>query len=122
MEQAAEHPDAIDQKAAIRGIVAATLGDTAVHSQAVPTGQVVLLSQDQHAIIHPMERPRTHEPFEIVLGGVIGHRVIVDAHPALIGGTIPNGFLGLPIGPFLAAAQEGQAIAGFQRDRRATHP
>lgn len=42
-EQAAEHPDAIDQETAIGGIVTPALTNTAIHPQAVPAGQAVLL-------------------------------------------------------------------------------
>lgn len=62
-EQAAEHPHTIDQETAVGRIVTTTLRDTAIHPQAVPAGQVVILSQAQHAIIHLVERLRTHESF-----------------------------------------------------------
>jgi hypothetical protein len=120
LEQAAEDSNAIDQKTAVGRIVAPALADTAVHPQTIPAGQLVLLRQGQHAIIHLVERLGPHEPFQIVLGGVVGHGMIVDPHPALIGFTIPHRFLGLPIGPFLPAAQKGQTIGGLQRDGMAS--
>ncbi len=116
LQQAAEHPDAIDQQTGVGRIVAATLGDGAIHPQAVPAGQVVLLRQDQHPIVHPMQRLGPHKSFQIVLGGMIRHGMLVHPDPALIGVAIAHRFFGLAIGPFLPPAQEGQAVARLERD------
>ncbi len=113
-ERTAKYSDAIDQEAAVGRIMAPTLTDTAIHAQAVAASQAVFVRQHQHAIIHLVERLGSHKPFQIVLGRMVRHRVIVNPCPALIGLTIPNGFFGLPIGPFLPSAQEDEPIAGFQ--------
>jgi hypothetical protein len=116
LEQAAEDANAIDQEAAVGGIVAAALGHGAVHAQTIAAGQPVLLRQDQHAIIHLMQGLWTYASFQIVLSTVIGHGMIVEPHPALVHWTVSDGLFRLPIRPPFSAAQEGQAIAGFQRE------
>ncbi len=107
LEQAAEHPHAVDQEATVGRIMAAALGHAAIHPELIAAGQMVVLRQDQRPIIHLMKRLRSHASFQVVLGAVIGDGVIVKSYPALIGGAIPHRFFGLAIGPFLSSAQEG---------------
>ncbi len=122
LEQTAEHLDPIDQETGIGRVMAATLGDRAIHPQAVASGELVGLSQHEHPIIHPMQCLRTNIVFQIILRGVVRHGVIIGPYPALRGGTIPDRCFGLSIGPLLAAAQEGEAIADLQRGRGASSP
>jgi hypothetical protein len=69
-----------------------------------------------------MERLGPHESLQIVLGGMIRHRMIVHPDPALIGRAISDRFFSLPISPLFSAAQEGQAVARLERDGRASLP
>jgi hypothetical protein len=121
-QQAAQHPHTVDQETAVSGIVTPTLRHTAIDAEAIPASELVLLRQGQHPIIHLVECLGLYQPFQIILGGVIRHRVIVDPHPALIRGTIPDGFFGLTVGPLFPSAQEGHSKAGFERDGMAACP